>query len=85
MSGKLNQSLDEIVSSTRKASGRRNPRRSAGRPTTTAPVGGVQKNSKKPAAATKQAPTKAVGGPGDNKVVVSNLVRIPCQISRILV
>ncbi|KAI0137228.1 hypothetical protein BJ170DRAFT_49234 [Xylariales sp. AK1849] len=78
MSGKLDQSLDEIVSTQRKAGGRRggrtNPRRSAGRPTTTAPVGGVHKNSKKPqAAASKQAPAKAFGGNGDGKVVVSNL------------
>ncbi|KAI1846514.1 hypothetical protein JX265_004962 [Neoarthrinium moseri] len=75
MSGKLDQSLDEIVSSQRKAGGRRGraTRRSSGRPTTTAPVGGVQKNSKKPQTATKQAPAKASGGPGDSKVVVSNL------------
>ncbi|KAK6067073.1 RNA recognition domain-containing protein [Seiridium cupressi] len=76
MSGKLDQSLDEIVSTQRKAGGRRgrNPaRRASGRPATTAPVGGVQKNSKKPQAATKQAPAKAAGGPGDSKVVVSNL------------
>jgi THO complex subunit 4 len=77
MSGKLDQSLDEILSTQRKAGGRRgrNPaRRASGRIATTAPVGGVQKNSKKPQAAAKQAPAKASGGPGDSKVVVSNLV-----------
>ncbi|KAI0162767.1 hypothetical protein BJ166DRAFT_612747 [Pestalotiopsis sp. NC0098] len=77
MSGKLDQSLDEIVSTQRKAGGRRggrNPaRRASGRTTTVAPVGGVQKNSKKPQTAAKQAPAKASGGPGDSKVVVSNL------------
>ncbi|KAH6656293.1 hypothetical protein BKA67DRAFT_531571 [Truncatella angustata] len=76
MSGKLDQSLDEIVSTQRKVGGRRgrNPaRRASGRPTSTAPVGGVQKNSKKPQASAKQAPAKAAGGPGDSKVVVSNL------------
>lgn len=77
MSGKLDQSLDEIVSTQRKTGGRRgrNPvRRASGRPATTAPVGGVQKSTKKPQTAAKQAPTKASGGPGDSKVVVSNLV-----------
>ncbi|KAI1388906.1 uncharacterized protein F4822DRAFT_261839 [Hypoxylon trugodes] len=76
MSGKLDQSLDEIVSTQRRAAGgrRRVPRRSAGRATTAAPVGGVQKTSKPPrAAATKQVPAKAGGGNGESKVVVSNL------------
>ncbi|KAH8677339.1 hypothetical protein BX600DRAFT_430690 [Xylariales sp. PMI_506] len=76
MSGKLDQSLDEILSTQRKTGPRRGrpQRRSAGRPVTTAPVGGVQKSSKKPqAAATKQAPAKAAGGNGDSKIVVSNL------------
>ncbi|ETS79577.1 hypothetical protein PFICI_09430 [Pestalotiopsis fici W106-1] len=76
MSGKLDQSLDEIVSTQRKAGGRRGrntTRRASGRTTTVAPVGGVQKNSKKPQTAAKQAPAKASGGPGDSKVVVSNL------------
>ncbi|KAF7518808.1 hypothetical protein G7054_g13334 [Neopestalotiopsis clavispora] len=77
MSGKLDQSLDEIVSTQRKAGGRRGgrntTRRASGRTTTVAPVGGVQKNSKKPQTAAKQAPAKAAAGPGDSKVVVSNL------------
>ncbi|OTA57217.1 hypothetical protein K449DRAFT_437494 [Hypoxylon sp. EC38] len=76
MSGKLDQSLDEILSTQRRAAGgrRRVPRRSAGRATTTAPVGGVQKTSKQPrAGATKQTPAKAAGGNGESKVVVSNL------------
>ncbi|KAI8964782.1 hypothetical protein F5Y11DRAFT_345235 [Daldinia sp. FL1419] len=76
MSGKLDQSLDEIVSTQRRVGGkggRQNPRRSARRTTTTAPVGGVQKTSRQPrAAATKQIPAKATGS-GESKVVVSNL------------
>lgn len=76
MSGKLDQSLDEILSTQRAVGGRRrSQRRSSGRPITNAPVGGVQKNSKQPrAAATKQAPAKSFGGHGESKVVVSNLV-----------
>ncbi|RYP78035.1 hypothetical protein DL770_006967 [Monosporascus sp. CRB-9-2] len=76
MSGKLDQSLDEILSTQRRAAGgrRRSQRRSSGRPAPAAPVGGVQKNLKQSrAAATKQAPAKATGGHGESKVVVSNL------------
>lgn len=79
MSGKLDQSLDEILSTQRSSGARRGaargPRRSTGRPTVTAaPVGGVQKSSKqKGAHAPKQAPAKAALS-GDSKVVVSNLV-----------
>ncbi|KAI1083740.1 RNA recognition domain-containing protein [Whalleya microplaca] len=77
MSGKLDQSLDEILSTQRRGAGgrggRRSVRRSAGRPTTTAPVGGVQKTSKPRAASTKQTPAKTAGGSGESKVVVSNL------------
>ncbi|KAI1471355.1 uncharacterized protein F4812DRAFT_467460 [Daldinia caldariorum] len=74
MSGKLDQSLDEIVSTQRRAGGkgRQNPRRSTRR-TTTAPVGGVQKTSRQPrTAAAKQIPAKATAN-GESKVVVSNL------------
>ncbi|KAI0555956.1 hypothetical protein F4679DRAFT_11421 [Xylaria curta] len=75
-SGKLDQPLDEIISTQRRAVGgrRRSQRRSAGRPVATAPVGGVQKTPRQPRnAATKQAPAKAAGGNGESKVVVSNL------------
>jgi len=76
MSGKLDQSLDEIVSTQRAAGGRRrSTRRRTGRIATAAPVGGVKKSTKQSnAAATKQAPTKAAGSAGISKVVVSNLV-----------
>ncbi|KAI5928061.1 RNA recognition domain-containing protein [Camillea tinctor] len=77
MSGKLDQPLDEIISSQRRAVAggrRRSQRRPAGRPATTAPIGGVQKTSKQNrAATTKQTPAKAAGGNGESKVVVSNL------------
>ncbi|KAI0536277.1 hypothetical protein GGR58DRAFT_400545 [Xylaria digitata] len=75
-SGKLDQPLDEIISTQRRAVGgrRRTQRRSAGRPVAAAPVGGVQKTSRQPrSAATKQAPAKAASGNGESKVVVSNL------------
>jgi THO complex subunit 4 len=76
---KLDKSLDEILSSQRRTSGRRGgaARRSiGGRPATTAPVGGVQKNAR-PArnAATKPAPTKPASAIGTSKIVVSNMVR----------
>ncbi|KAI0181507.1 RNA recognition domain-containing protein [Hypoxylon sp. FL1284] len=77
MSGKLDKSLDEILSTQRRvatSARRKSLRRPAGRVATTAPVGGVQKTSKQArAAANKQAPAKAAGGHGESKVVVSNL------------
>ncbi|KAI2642268.1 hypothetical protein GGS21DRAFT_297405 [Xylaria nigripes] len=76
MSGKLDQPLDEIISTQRRAIGgrRRSQRQSSGRPAATAPVGGVQKTSKQPRnAAAKQVPAKAAGGHVESKVVVSNL------------
>ena len=78
MSGKLDQGLDEIISTQRRAVGgrRQNQRRSTGgRPATTAPIGGVKKTTKQPKGpATKQGAAKAIGANGDSKVVVSNLV-----------
>ncbi|GAP87865.1 putative RNA recognition domain-containing protein [Rosellinia necatrix] len=77
-SGKLDQPLDEIISTQRRAVGsnRRGQRRSIGRPAAAAPVGGVQKTARQPRnAATKQAPAKSAGGNGESKVVVSNLPR----------
>ncbi|KAK8087058.1 RNA recognition domain-containing protein [Apiospora phragmitis] len=79
MSGKLDQSLDEILSTQRRSvggrrGGARGGRRSVGRAVATvAPVGGVTKTSKqKGAAAAKQTPAKGALA-GDSKVVVSNL------------
>jgi hypothetical protein len=75
MSGKLGQSLDEIISTQRRAGGaRRSTRRPVGRPTTTAPVGGVHKNAKNPrGAAIKPNTAKASGLIGESKIIVSNL------------
>ncbi|KAI1322940.1 RNA recognition domain-containing protein [Xylariaceae sp. FL0255] len=78
MSGKLDQSLDAIISTQRRSgvgNRRRSQRRVAGKPATTAPVGGVQKTTKQQNrnAANKQAPAKAGAANGVSKVVVSNL------------
>ncbi|GJC85725.1 RNA recognition domain-containing protein containing protein [Colletotrichum tofieldiae] len=78
MSGKLDQSLDEILSTQRRSAGgpgRRSQRRSTGgRPAAAAPVGGVQKTSKPArAAANKPNAAKPAQGTGDSKVIVSNL------------
>ncbi|KAL1879986.1 hypothetical protein VTK73DRAFT_6376 [Phialemonium thermophilum] len=73
MSSKLNQSLDEIVSSQRKAAGRRRSgRRSSSHPTA-APAGGIQKNTKPARNAAKPAPNKGTGLTGESKIMVSNL------------
>ncbi|AEO61671.1 hypothetical protein MYCTH_2316574 [Thermothelomyces thermophilus ATCC 42464] len=77
MSGKLDQSLDEILSSQRRnqQGRRRSARRSAGaaKPAATAPAGGIQKNSKPARGANKPTPAKGVGLTGESKIVVSNL------------
>ena len=74
MSGKLDQSLDEILSTQRKSAGRRrSTRRSAGRPAT-APAGGIQKTTKLARNAAKPAPTKNAAAAGISKIMVSNLV-----------
>ncbi|TDZ23346.1 mRNA export protein mlo3 [Colletotrichum sidae] len=77
MSGKLDQSLDDILSTQRRSAGgarRRSQRRSTGRPAAAAPVGGVQKTSKPArAAAAKPNAAKPTQGTGDSKVIVSNL------------
>lgn len=78
MSGKLDQSLDEILSTNKRtpAGGRRSTRKTA-RPAAPAPVGGVKKNTK-PARGTAAKPSsgKAPKATGESKIIVSNLVRI---------
>lgn len=77
MSGKLDQSLDEILSTQRKTAGRRTNRRGpAGRPATTAPVGGIKKTVKPARNQGKPAPAKASGLTGESKIMVSNMVSI---------
>lgn len=78
MSGKLDQSLDDILSTRRRSAGprRRSQRQTPGngRPAATAPVGGVQKTSKNArTAANKPAASKATPHTGDSKIIVSNL------------
>ena len=82
MSGKLDQSLDEILSTRRKTAGRRGRGgRRAGNGTkavTSAPVGGIQKNTRgaKTAPAKAALPSGPAAGSGESKIIVSNLVRL---------
>ncbi|KAK5660923.1 hypothetical protein OQA88_12296 [Cercophora sp. LCS_1] len=76
MSGKLDQSLDEILSTQRRnATKRRSSRRTAvgNRPAPTAPAGGVQKKPQPARGATKPAAGKGSGLIGESKIMVSNL------------
>jgi len=82
MSGKLDQSLDEITSAQRRGNrnargGRGNarstPRR--GPAATTAPVGGIKKSVKARGGA--KVPTGPSSTKGDSKIIISNLV---CKI-----
>ncbi|MCJ1324098.1 hypothetical protein MMC10_000760 [Thelotrema lepadinum] len=73
MSAKLDQSLDDIVSSRRTTTRGRGRGRRVG--TRTAPAGGIQKNTRaaaSKAAAFKVAATTSVSG-ADQKIIVSNL------------
>ena len=78
MSGKLDQSLDEILSTRPKGGrgrgrGRRVP--NATRVTTAAPAGGIQKSTRAKATAKSAITNGAVPVVGDSKIIVSNLVR----------
>ena len=82
MSGKLDQSLDEILSTRRKTAGRRGRGgRRAGTGTKAAAaapvVGGIQKNTRgaKAAPAKSAVPSGPAAGNGESKIIVSNLVR----------
>lgn len=83
MSGKLDQSLDEIVKDRRTTSrgrgrgGRRAPN-TARTTATTAPAGGVGKNKGPKGAPNRPAahPPVPITGAGDSKVLVSGLVSI---------
>lgn len=77
MSGKLDQSLDEILSTQRRnATKRRSSRRTAigNRPAPTAPAGGIQKKPQTARNAANPKPTKGSGLTGESKIMVSNLV-----------
>ena len=81
MSGKLDQSLDEILSSTRRgqtARGGKTPaqrvRRRTSKPAVVAPVGGIKKNTRGAKIIGKPVPTGPSLGGGEGKIIVSNLV-----------
>jgi THO complex subunit 4 len=80
MSGKLDKSLDEILSTQRRSATRGNRRggrrvAQAGRPAAVpAPVGGVKKHVKSARGAGKAIPTGPSAGSGESKIVVSNMV-----------
>lgn len=80
MSGKLDQSLDEILStrrsSARRGRGRRAPNTGkAHGVTTAAPVGGIRKTTRPTRPNAKATiPTGPAGGNGESKIIVSNLV-----------
>lgn len=80
MSGKLDQSLEEINAAQKRNAGRRRnpPRRTVGRPAAAAPVGGIQKNTKGGrGAGAKAAPAKGAPTNSESKIIVSNLVSSP--------
>ena len=80
MSGKLDQSLDEILSTRRNTARGRPVRRGTRTRAVAAPVGGVQKNTKTVAKTTTKGAAAAAGGL-DSKIIVSNLVRsCPCSL-----
>ncbi|KAN0119738.1 hypothetical protein V8E51_001946 [Hyaloscypha variabilis] len=74
MSTKLDKSLDEIISTQRRSSGRgRGGRRVGGRtaPAAAAPAGGVKKNAKHAKGAVKNIPTGPSGSGGEGKILVT--------------
>jgi THO complex subunit 4 len=83
MSGKLDQSLDQIMKDTKPAAGR--GRRTGNRPRSTrraatrakaaiaAPAGGIQKNTKTNTKAATTAAKAVAPMTGDSKIIVSNL------------
>lgn len=78
MSGNLDKSLDEILSTRRNTARRGRARRAPNttRKTTVAPVGGVSKATRsaaKPAGKTS-VPSGPSSGHGESKIIVSNLV-----------
>ena len=81
MSSKLDQGLDDIISSNRGSRGRgraRGGRRVASKAAPTAPVGGIKKNTRvAPKGNAKVVtPTGPANASGESKVIVSNLVRV---------
>ena len=80
MSGKLDQSLDEILSSRRKTSRRGGARVAKGGKVggaVSAPAGGIKKSTKQVKSAAKAAPTGPTPTAKESKIVVSGLVSLP--------
>lgn len=79
MSGKLDQSLDQILSTRRSSArrgrgGRRTP--NPAKAHVTAPVGGIKKNTKLTKGAGRaMVPSGPAAGNGESKIIVSNMVR----------
>ncbi|KAK2810902.1 hypothetical protein FQN50_002493 [Emmonsiellopsis sp. PD_5] len=72
MSGKLDKSLDELLSGQQRG-GRRGTRRSTRSARATAPVGGVKKTTRNAKSASKAIPTAPALGLGESKIIVSGL------------
>ncbi|KUJ23204.1 uncharacterized protein LY89DRAFT_703801 [Mollisia scopiformis] len=76
MSGKLDKSLDEIISTQRRSSvrgrgTRRTRRPGASKPVAVAPVGGIKKNPRQAKGAAKAVPTGPSGGNTEGRILVS--------------
>ncbi|KAH8803837.1 putative mRNA export protein mlo3 [Hyaloscypha sp. PMI_1271] len=72
MSARLDKSLDEIISTQRRSSGRGRGRRvHRTAPAATAPAGGVKKNPKHAKGAVKNIPTGPSGSSGEGKILVT--------------
>lgn len=87
MSVKLDQSLDEILSSRRQTArrGGRGGRRAANsdRASAVAPVGGVKKTTRTTRGSARAVvPSGPASGTGDSKIIVSNLV---CGVNLLLI
>lgn len=78
MSARLDKSLDEIIGTQRRSSGRgRGRRANRTAPAVTAPVGGVKKNPKHVKGAVKNIPTGPSGSGGEGKILVTGFVSHP--------
>ncbi|KAG4444487.1 hypothetical protein IFR05_000078 [Cadophora sp. M221] len=88
MSGRLDKSLDEIISTQRTSTGRGRGRRGGhrttqtGKPATVAPVGGIKKSAKSTRSTVKAAIPTGPSGSGEGKVMVSGF---PKDISEIMI
>lgn len=75
-SGKLDQSLEEILKDTKSVRRGARPRRAAKPTQTAAPVGGIRKSTKPARNAAKQAPAKTVKPATESEILVENMVSI---------